>query len=331
MTKRRKKNKFIPLIVLSVLIVVLAAAYTALSKSNDRREAEEAALLASENAAEMIAEYDATTMTELTYQRDGEDPVELYVSNGLWHLKADDTFPVNQTTVGSMASAISSIAVQNHVTEGDPADYGLAEPAYRVEVTYQDGTSHQYRIGSYNAFGGGMYYFMMDGAMYTITSGLTSYFDYTQDDLLQLETMPTDIEQDYINAITVTVDGAEKVIDDTNGIASLFDLFGDIRLTDCADYYADETERAETYGLDGSDKMVISYKRAVTTTAEDGTQSTNRLDTSYTFVFGNDAGHDEAYYGAPGKSSMVYLIGAETVEAIRAYMAYVPAETEETP
>lgn len=331
MAKRKKKNKYLPLLVLSVLIVVLAVAYTALSKSNDRKEAEQAALDAASEALDMVAEYDASTMTELTYQRDGEDPVELYVSNGLWHLKSDDTFPVNQTTVGSMASAISSIAVQNHVTEGDPADYGLTEPAYRVEVTYEDGTSHQYRIGDYNSFGGGMYYFMMDGTMYTISAGLTNYFDYTLDDLLQLESMPTDIEQDYINSITVTVDGVDKVIDDANGIASLFDIFGDIRLTNCADYYADETERAETYGLDESDKMVISYKRAVTTQDENGNQTTNRLDTSYTFVFGYDAGHDEAFYGAPGKSTMVYLIDTETVMKIQAYMDYAPSETEETP
>ncbi len=331
MTKRRKKNKFLPLIVLSILIVILAVAYTMLSQANDRKEAEEAALLAAEEAVEMVAEYDASTMLELTYQRDGEDPVELYVSQGQWHLKSDDTFPVNQTTVGSMASAISSIAVQNHVTEGDPADYGLEEPAYRVEVTYEGGVSHQYRIGDYNSFGGGIYYFMMDGTMYTITSGLTTYFDYTLDDLLQLESMPTDIEQDYINSITVTVDGVDKVIDDANGIAALFDIFNDIRLTDCADHYADETERAETYGLDGSDKLVISYKRAVTTTDADGNETTNRLDTSYTFDFGNDAGEDESYYGTPGKSAMVYLIDAETVEKIQAYMDYVPTETEETP
>ncbi|MBQ9997112.1 MAG: hypothetical protein IJP32_12115 [Clostridia bacterium] len=173
-------------------------------------------------------------------------------------------------------------------------------------------------MGDYNSFGGGAYYFMMDGTMYTIPTGLTSYFDYDLDALLQLDTMPTDIEQDYINSITVTVDGAEKVIDDTNGIAALFDLFGDITLTECADYYTDETERAGTYGLDGSDKIVISYKRAVTSTDANGNQTTNRLDTSYTFLFGEE--RDGAYYASPEKSTIAYLVNAETVEKITAYM-----------
>ena len=162
-----------------------------------------------------------------------------------------------------------------------------------------------------------MYYFMMDGTMYTIPTGLTSYFDYGRDDLLQLDTMPTDIEQEYINSITVTADGTDKVIDDADGIAALFDLFGDITLTECADYYTDETER-ETYGLDGSDKITVSYKRAVTSTDAEGNQTTNRLDTSYTFFFGADAG-EGMYYASPEKSTIAYLIGAETAAKILEY------------
>ena len=181
----------------------------------------------------------------------------------------------------------------------------------------------------YNAFGGGAYYFMMDGTMYTIPTGLTSYFDYGRGDLLQLDTMPTDIEPDYINSITVTVDGTDKVIDDADGIAALFDLFGDITLTSCADYYTDETERAETYGLDGSDRILISYKRAVTSTDADGNQTTNRLNTSYTFLFGEAA--DGGYYGSPEKSTIAYLIGAETVDAVAEYLTYEPAPVSEEP
>ncbi len=320
MNKRKKKNKYIPLIVLLIFIVVMAAAYTMLSSANDKKAAEQAAADAAANAVEMIAEYDYTTTVGLMYRRAGSDPVELEVVNGQWKLVSDDKFPVNQQIVASMANAIASIGVLNHIDEGDPADYGLAEPAYTIEVTYADGVSHQYRIGDYNSFGGGMYYFMKDGTMYTISTGLTSYFDYELNDLLQLDTMPADIEQDYINSITVTVDGAEKVIDDANGIAALFAIFGDITLTECADYYTEENERAETYGLDGSDKITISYKRAVTSTDANGNETTNRLDTSYTFLFGADAGHDEAYYGSPEKSTIAYLVNAETVENILAYV-----------
>lgn len=320
MNKRKKKNKYLPLIVLLIFVVVIAVAYTMLSSANDKKAAEQAAADAAANAVEMIAEYDYTTTVGLMYRRAGSDPVELEVVNGQWKLVSDDRFPVNQQIVASMANAIASIGVLNHIEEGDPADYGLAEPAYTIEVTYDSGVSHQYRIGDYNSFGGGMYYFMQDGVMYTISTGLTSFFDYDLEGLLQLDVMPADIEKDYINSITVTAGGTEKVIDDADGIAALFDLFGDITLTECADYYTDETERAGTYGLDGSNKITISYKRAVTTTDADGNETTNRLDTSYTFLFGADAGHNEAYYGSPEKSTIAYLVNAETVENILAYV-----------
>ena len=329
MNKRKKKNKYLPLIVLLAFIAVMAVAYSMLSSANDQKAAEQAAADAAANAVEMIAEYDYTTTVGLKYQRAGSDPVELKVVNGVWKLTSDENFPVNQTTAATMANAIASIGIKNHIDEGDPADYGLTDPAYLIEVTYDSGVSHQYRIGNYNSFGGGMYYFMMDGAMYTISTGLTSYFDYDREDLLQLETMPADIERDYINSITVTVDGEEKTISDADGITALFDLFGDITLTSCADYYTDETERADTYGLDGSDKIMISYKRAVTSTDANGNQTTNRLDTSYTFLFGEAA--DGGYYGSPEKSTIAYLIGTETVDAIAEYLSYepVPASDEE--
>ncbi len=315
MTKRKKKNKYVPLVILLVFVVVMAVAYSMLSASNDKKEAAEAAEEAAANAVTMIAEYDASTMTALTYHRDGEDAIALEVVNGEWKLSADEHFPVDQTVVSQMASAISSIGIKSSIEEGDPSEYGLSEAAYTIEVTYETGESHQYRIGAYNSFGGGSYYFMADGKMYTISSGLNMYFDYGLDDLLLLETMPTDIDGEYINSITVTWDGEEKVFEDEESIDTLFGLFGDIRLTECADYYMEDTER-EVYGLDGTRSLTISYKRAVTTSDADGNETTSRLDTSYTFLIGADAGHDEAYYGSPDKSSIAYLIPSSTIEAL---------------
>ena len=46
------------------------------------------------------------------------------------------------------------------------------------------------------------------------------------------------------------------------------------------------------------------------------------------FLFGADAG-EGTYYASPEKSTIAYLVNADTVEKITAYMDYVPAE--ETP
>lgn len=327
MNKKKKKNKYLPLIVLLAFIVVMAAAYSALSKSNDKKEAEKAAEEAASNAVEMIAEYDSSTAVSLSYTRRGEETIAFEVSSGEWVLCSDTNFPLDQSIVSSMASAISSIGIKNHIDTGDPSEYGLEEPAYTIEVAYENGDAHKYRIGDYNSFGGGAYYFMMDGSMYTISGGLSSYFDYTLDDLLVLEDMPTDIDEEYINSITVTWDGEENVIEDTDGISALFDLFGDIRLNDCADYYTTEDERAE-YGLDGTRKISISYKRAVTSTDADGNENTSRLDTSYTFLFGN-ATDGDSYYGSPEKSTIAYGIDSDTVNSVVEYLTYEAAEVVE--
>ncbi len=327
--KKNKYSKYTMLIILLVFVAVLSIAYRALSASNDKKEAQQAAEEAAANAVQMIAEYDASNATELSYKRPDEDPIAFYISGATWYLKADDNFPLNQTPVTAMASAISSIGVKSEITDGEAANFGLEEPEYLINVTYADGTSHEYRIGDYNSFDGGSYYFMADGAIYTISSGLSIYFDYELDDLLQLDSMPTDIEQDYITGITVMYEGREKTIDDVNGIAALFDIFGDLSLTTCSDYYSDEAERAELYNIDGSSGITISYKRAVTTTDANGNETTNRLDTAYTFLFGSSSGHDEGYYAAPEKSTIVYVVDAETVDKIIAYLDYEPAPEEE--
>lgn len=324
----KKKKKWIPMAALGAVIVVFGVGYALLSGANDKKAAEEAAANNAASAVTMIAEYDSSNVKTIMYRLADSDPVELENDGGVWRLAADPNFPVNQTIAGSMAGAVSSIGVKSRLSDGDAAEFGLEEPAYLIRVTYMDGTAHEYRIGDYNSFAGGAYYFMADGAIYTISSGLTGYFDYDAASLLQNDSMPDDIEQDYITAITVSSEAGENVITDANGIASLFDYFGDILLTSCADYYADDDERAE-YGIDGTRAITIAYKRAVTNTDSEGNESTARLETSFTFDFGDQVGHDEGFYGARGDSTMVYVIDAGTVEKILAYVDYVPeADTE---
>lgn len=327
MSAKTKKKKWIPMAALGAVIVVFGVGYVLLSGANEKKAAEEAAAANASSAVTMIAEYDSANVKTIMYKLADADPVELENDGGVWRLSADPNFPVNQTIVGSMAGAVSSIGVKSSLADGDAAEFGLEEPAYLIRVTYEDGTAHEYRVGDYNSFAGGAYYFMADGAIYTISSGLTGYFDYDAAALLQNETMPTDIEQDYITGITVKTQDGENLITDANGIASLFDFFGDIRLNNCADYYADDAERAE-YGIDGTRSITIAYKRAVTNTDSEGNESTARLETSFTFDFGDPSGHDEGYYGAKEGSTMVYVIDKETADKILAYVDYIPEESE---
>lgn len=323
--KKKKNNKYVPLVALLVALVALFAVYKALSSSNDRKEAEEAALEAAENADIMIAEYDYTTMTALSYRRNGEDKLDFLVSGSSWVYKDDENFPLDQTTVAKMASAIAQIAVKCTVDEGEAADYGLDEPAYEISVKYSDGTKCEYKIGNYNSFNSA-YYFMADGDMYMIASGLLSYFNYTLDDLMVLDTVPYSDWSDtsYVNFVTVKNGDEENKLEDEGAIEALVDIVSSLSTSSCVDYYTEDEEKAQ-YGLDGSCGVSINYKKAKTSTDADGNETTVYLDTGYSVEIGESNG--EYYFMLQG-SSITYPLDSETAEEILSYLDYTPESTD---
>lgn len=328
--KSKKKNKYIPLIVMCVLLCGLGIVYAVLSSANDKKEAEQAALEAEENEYTMIAEYDYTTTTALSFKMRGDEMLDFEVSGTSWVYSADEKFPLNQTIIANMAAAIAQIGVECTVDEGDPAEFGLDDPEYTIKVKYSDGTSHEYLIGDYNTFNSS-YYFMADGDMYMISSGLLPYFTYELEDLLLLDTMPTSEWSDtsYVNHITVKYGERENTIEDADGISELVSLINSISLNDCADYYTEDDEK-DAYGLDGSTTITVNYKKAKTSTDADGNESTVYLDTNYTFELGMADGE---YYLMPPSSNITYSISAATAVDMLTYLSYTPeieADTTET-
>ncbi len=327
MIKKKKKNKFLPLLILIVLVVLLWIGYSVMSAANRKAEAERLAEEAAKNEPTMIAEYDYTTVSVLSYTKKGQDELKFYQSNGIWTYAGDEKFPLNSETVAYMASAISQIAVERTVDEGNPADYGLTEPAYDIYVKYTDGTSHEYKIGNLNTFTGS-YYFMADGDMYMIAAGLVPYFDYALESLITLDSIPSVIsDTDYISEIKVKSDGDENKISDKEGISALAELIDGIPFSDWRDYFADSEELDEAYGIDGNSSVSISYKEAVKSTDEQGNETTNYLSTSYTLMFGDSDG-DAGIFMSPEKSTIVYVVPQEKADEILSYIDYIPSETK---
>lgn len=323
MTKKRK-NKLLPIFILLAVFVVILIAYLALSDANDRREAEETA---TEDTMITLAELDASTATEIRYKnRDlSGEWITFTKSGGTWQA-ADPQFPLNTDRVTSMVSAISSIAANRSVEEGSAADYVLDDPAVAIEVTYNGNTTYRYAIGDKNTFNGEYYFQNDDGKFYMISSGLLPYFQYDMDDLIVLDTPVSDIEADYITSVTVTLPtGEERVFTVPEDTALIYDIFCEFDCTRWADYYADDAEMAE-YGIDkGSEKAAgirIDYKKPVTVTGTEKTsdgqtaQTTTRMDASYTLYTGNKNADGDAYYYTPQKSTIVYTIEDEVLEAL---------------
>ncbi len=319
MTKKRK-NKLAPIFILLAVFAVILIAYLALSDANDRREAEENA---AEDTTILLAELDASTATKIRYKnRDLSGEWITFTKSGDTWQAEDSQFPLNTDRVASMVSAISSIAANRSVDEGSAADYGLDDPAVQIEITYNEDTTYRYAIGDKNTFNGEYYFQNDDGKFYMIASGLLPYFQYTMDDLIALDSPVSDIQTEYINAITVTLPtGEERVFTTEEDIAAVYDLFCEFDCTRYADYYADDTEMA-TYGITKSAGICIDYKKSVTVasteTTSDGqsTQGTTLMDTTYILYTGDKSEDGSTYYYTPQKSTIVYTIEPEVLEAV---------------
>lgn len=325
--KHKKKNKYIPMIVLVVIFAALLIAYSAMSAANARAEAERLAEEAAANETIVIVQKDAADITQIAYSKNGGDEMKFVMSGSKWSYVKDEKFPLDQTAVSSMASAISYIGAVCEIDGEDTGEYGFEVPAFEIKVTYSDGTQNSYEIGNYNSFNSS-YYFKADGDLYMISSGLISYFNYDEEDLLALDTIPSSewSDVDYITDITVTSsDGVSNVISDSDGKTQVTEVLGGISLTNCADYYADDEERTE-FGIDSGASAAVKYRKAVTSTDESGNSSTNYLETTFTLLIG--AKTDDGYYVSPAKSDIIYLADAEDIGNLMNYLTYEPVEEE---
>lgn len=330
--KRKKKNKALPLFILVGVLLVLVIGYAVLSSANAKKEAEEAAA-AAEDTTIMLAEMDATAITELRYRYGENDWITLAQSGGVWTWAEDAHYPLNQTTAAGLGSAIASIGAIRTVDEGEAADYGLDEPICEIHVRYGEGTTYKYAIGDRNSFNDAYYFRDDDGAFYMIASGLLTYFQTDLDDMLVLDTALATLSDGDIVSVTVT-DGeksstytqtaTEETDEDGNttiydaDVTALYDRFCELDLRAWADYYADSTEMAETYGIDGTRSLTLTYKKAVSvnsgTETTASTSQTTKVDATYTIYFGSTA--DGQVYYSPKGSTIVYTAAADVVDGI---------------
>lgn len=319
MSKKKKHGKGISLIVLCVLVIGMFAAYKMMDAqqknvSDDTADTGDDVIMLIDRTSDAVA--------EITYRLGEGETLALLcsASTGVWVYADEPQFPLNQTTVGTMAAAICRIGAYRQLESGDTGEYGFDAPALTVSVKYTDGDAHSYAIGDVNPVSGYRYFKDLDtGAVYTIAAALYDYFNYTLDDMFVYDTLPEDIEADYITSFELSGD----TVTDADGIASLYEIFTALAPSAYADSYADE-EEADEYGI-GSLTLTVSYKRAVEISDDSGNTSTTRIPATFAISFGDTAEDGRVYYKLSA-SDVVYLADAETVNALRD--AFLPAESE---
>ena len=298
----RKKNKGI-LILLAVLIL-LVAVYFGLRTWNAQQE--EKAQEEQEAATVHVTDTSAEDIVSLKFNV-GNGDLEFSKEDDQWYYTPDKDFPLQQSYPEDMAETVGSITADRELTDGDSIDaYGLDEPAYTIEYTDADGNTAELLFGDMT---GDDYYVMLNGndTVYTVNSSVIDPFNYTLDDMAQLDDYPSigsgNLVKEVItqNGETTTYDSEDE--DQAEDIAAVAGGLGAVSLSEAADYSV-EDEDLDVYGLDEDSRITVE----ATYTQDDEEQL-------FTLYIGNEDGSGNRYVML-NDSRIVYLISDEICDNI---------------
>ncbi len=313
-----------------------------------------------------LVERDSDEIRAIDYIYKGASPVSLVKTNR-WTLLKNDTLPVNQEKINTLAAALATVAVQRKLVDSadDYAQYGLKEPSTQVTVTYQDGGQITFYLGNENPRQEGTSYLKtsQSEAVYLVSSTMTTFFAYSWDQLLDLDVIPeidvadmqaihvenprgTGIELTRIPAENETdtakkwkavyASGEENILSSSNLAGDLLACVIALPLNEPV-WCADVTDDIRTqYGMDAEHATKVTVKYTVTTTASAGDSSspvTTTTEKSLSLLIGADATVE-----ADGDNRYVYLMMEESSYIYRCLISesedlladFAPKTAEET-
>jgi len=185
---------------------VLLAALTGVLYWSNHHKAAESDVKISADAPPKILDLKQANISKIDIKKKGNDPVELAKDgSGVWQIVSPKQYRADQNTVSSLASALASLSSERllDANASNPAQYGLADAGYEVDVFEKDGSAHRLLIGdeapagssSYAALGGDPRVFMLGS--YNKTSLAKSLNDLRDKRLLVFE-------QDKLSRVELT-------------------------------------------------------------------------------------------------------------------------------
>lgn len=336
--KRGKK-----LIALCGVLVVLVAAYAVTRTLTAEPE---------EDGGVSVAALDGETLTGLSWTADGET-LSLVKEGDSWSYEGDSSFPLDAGVPERMLAALADVTASRAIDSPEAlSEYGLDEPALTITAAAEDGTQTTFALGDLNEMTD-EYYLLCNGdesRLYLVDSTLYDAFHLGLYDMVEMELLPDfgtvvslDIDQPggslslryvedsadlYFNSgyhWFLERDGAQLALD-TSSVSSLYGNVTGLSWLSCAAYHVSEEDLAG-YGLDDGSAVVVTLTYELTETVEtgetdeEGNPVTEERTTTYPFVLRIGDGTEEGAYTMLNGSDMVYLIDAETADALR-YASY---------
>lgn len=331
--KSGKKKRIISLIALVIVFAAVFGAYYIVTHSGEDIPDDYVSPYTS-----VISEK-STDMVRLTFSSGQTEKLEFTFSDYRWSYTGDAEFPVNQTLLNEMATAVSSVTAMRELEGGDNGEYGLGEGALCITAEYSSGSTYDITVGDKNSFNS--YTYLKDnknGKVYMFSDEeLSEKFTKSLNDLLQLDDPEADVDTNYLVSLDVS-DGAGRtnVVSDTAGMRQFLDQSDKYTCLDWVSYAMTEEEFAEKGITPDSARLTIRYKAAVAVTDEAGEDSTIREERAYEIIFGdrftapdeNGAEAEFVYYTVTG-SSILYKAPIADYEETMGYLDYVP-ESDDT-
>ena len=341
------KNKTVKMILAVAVLAVCCGAYAGVKTYVSHQEQKESEAESEENTSVFTASADDIKSldfmvddTEATFEKKDDS----------WVKKDDTDFPVNQSTLDSAASSVTSVESDRVLEDVDDlAEYGLDSPANTIKIVTKsededgDDTTTTLYVGDENS-STSQYYVRKDDdekTVYLVDSSCVEPFTKTLYDYAQMEDFPAISSTDTITKISVDGDNSYELKKDAdtsvwsvsaNGeedkadsatVSSLVSSFGSMAYNSMADYKCEDKSK---YGLDKpystitvdyQEKVETSDDNAETSDSEtpDSTETTEMVDKQLTILVGNEA-DDSNRYVMVNDSNEVYTMSEETLSAL---------------
>ena len=294
-------KKYKSLVILLTVLVVLVVAYVVTGQLK-KKSAEK------ENEEKQIAVLDMSDITSIQYTN-GTNTMSFIKEGGTWYSESDKEFPLQQSSLKTMAETFGTLSANRELTDGDTlADYGLEEPQYTI--TLKDADGEQQNIYTGNAAGEDYYMTVGDKEkIYTVDYSVVNAMNFDLDSMLQKDTFPS-IGADNIKKVTITKVGETTEYDADNSdqsddITAIGGGLGAAYFVDCVDYSVQADELAQ-YGLDEAQRTTVTVVY---------TDSDDKEQTFILYVGGRDESDAYNYVQMDG-SKMVNTMTKETVNSI---------------
>ena len=265
------KNKTVKMILAVAVLAVCCGAYAGVKTYVSHQEQKESEAESEKNTSVFTASADDIKSldfmvddTETTFEKKDDS----------WVKKDDTDFPVNQSTLDSAASSVTSVESDRVLEDVDDlAEYGLDSPANTIKIVTKsededgDDTTTTLYVGDENS-STSQYYVRKDDdekTVYLVDSSCVEPFTKTLYDYAQMEDFPAISSTDTITKISVDGDNSYELKKDAdtsvwsvsaNGeedkadsatVSSLVSSFGSMAYNSMADYKCEDKSK---YGLD---------------------------------------------------------------------------------